>query len=89
MHIILSDEDFLNNIFDVDSYLKELIKNNITTEKDYYGFIYYTKPDPTPGRAPEDSDQNYDIKSGANDVTNYEPEPETKKTTRKKKETNN
>lgn len=62
-------------------------QNAITSsfsEGDYKLILYYTKPDPTPGRAPECSDQNYDIKSGANDVTNYEPEPEEKKTTKKK-----
>lgn len=42
------------------------------SEADYSIVLYYTKPDPAPGRAPEDSDQE------------PEPEPEEKKTAKKK-----
>ena len=32
----ISTEDFKNNIFQADSYLKTLVTNNIITEKEYY-----------------------------------------------------
>ena len=60
-----------SNLITVNRNSGEIGVGNITTaysEKAYYAIVYYTKP--TPGRAPEDSDQ--------------EPEPEEKKTTKKK-----
>ena len=63
------------------------------SEGTYYIIVYYTKPDPTPGRAPEDLDRELTpppTETGTGSIVGgpytdlYEPEPEEKKTTRKK-----